>query len=1101
MEKNNYSESKKDSNHHLTISLPMIDALATGADLEKIQSLNFTELEGKDFKFTKISNLECVPNLAELNLSYNSIDKLDNIRHLKSQKVFNIAENFIKDLTQVQYLTSLVILNVNGNQIDYIPECLGSLEVLETLKISRNKLKDEHAISNLIYIPKLSHLTLVSNPITKIDNYRDTITRFLKRLKYLDNKKITGFETKSEDMMISENSAFNFDKSLLTSERGSKDNSFLQENSNVKYKKKNRTIQENSQSPVKSSTILGKEEHHMNDVIERNSTYSHKKYLTKQMKANKANFSNTKDDYLNFNEMDGTVYIDRKESDLNTSQEKLDVIREQCKSQKKELRETLDEQNSLEKDYSIRATDKLKEESVNLSVGSKNFVSKEISRLKHLIEKTKVLFISEKEKNDRDDNLRQEVVDELEKTEKELLQKIDLNQSQMVNYEHNENVDETDRQVLKSRHLELLENLDYVKKHKGFIQNKRRQEELWKVKLDELENQLQTMNNFNLFNNDMSRFMEKCNMLKDEIGFEYGDEEEENKNITDPLSCCEMLYSLAEKLEEYKNSLESNSKKQEIESTEMNKYMSEIEDLREEKDAIRAERDHLFNEVNTLRSAQEKLKEAIQKEDFELAKLKSLKASSVFAYENSPYGRLGTSGTTNQDFIVELSKQPGHKTTSRQSNMSRDRKISNHNDILTSHNIDQIYGDNILIVNNDTFGVINKGEVTTSHENTEDYKGNSNNITDYQINNLSKNNKADKNFQNSPIKNGDFNTHIMEEQLQELSIKNNVLQESLRAKETRQKSLEAMIEQFEVDIKDLENKKVELKNLDRDLQLRKCEVQNVEQSMEEMKNEMISLADQLSELEQEALQREIEVSKHKQELKELESRIAEKSTVSKRCNELENMYKNKTEQYKDLTDELILKQRELGKVEKLLSENTESYKKTMNQNKEYYENLTEKVKNLEQELAELDIRIPKMRVEDENLTKIVVSLRKEINDKQKLLQGINDNLKYAQEQVDDLKKVISNLQDIQNIQKSEMKRIQDDNDELIFRNKTQKKEEIDLKIDFETYSKMRDNLTRQKDELLVLMALSGKKLAKEEITRINCLVNAHHELKVSSNRL
>ena len=154
MEKDNHSDPQKESNNEITITLPMIDNLAKGNDLEEIHSLNFTELEAKDFKFTKISNLECLPNLAELNLSYNEIDKIDGIKNLKSLKVFNIAENLIRDISPVMHLTSLVILNVNGNQIDFVPECLGSLEVLETLKISRNKLKDEHAIANLIYIPK-----------------------------------------------------------------------------------------------------------------------------------------------------------------------------------------------------------------------------------------------------------------------------------------------------------------------------------------------------------------------------------------------------------------------------------------------------------------------------------------------------------------------------------------------------------------------------------------------------------------------------------------------------------------------------------------------------------------------------------------------------------------------------------------------------------------------------------------------------------------------------------------------------------------------------------------------------------------------------------
>ena len=59
-----------------TIALSMIDELANGQDLNNVDSLNFTQLAKRSFKFSSISNLECVPNLTDLNLSYNSISSL-----------------------------------------------------------------------------------------------------------------------------------------------------------------------------------------------------------------------------------------------------------------------------------------------------------------------------------------------------------------------------------------------------------------------------------------------------------------------------------------------------------------------------------------------------------------------------------------------------------------------------------------------------------------------------------------------------------------------------------------------------------------------------------------------------------------------------------------------------------------------------------------------------------------------------------------------------------------------------------------------------------------------------------------------------------------
>jgi Leucine-rich repeat (LRR) protein len=161
-----------------TITVSMIDELSKGQDLNTIDALNFTLLAKRSYKFTSIANLDCVPNLSELNLSYNSISNLQNLSGLKCLKTLNIAENLISDLKPIFYNTSLTILNINGNLIEFIPEEIGNLEFLETLKISRNRLGSEDSISNLIYTPRLTHLTLVGNPLTKIENYRDVVTKF-----------------------------------------------------------------------------------------------------------------------------------------------------------------------------------------------------------------------------------------------------------------------------------------------------------------------------------------------------------------------------------------------------------------------------------------------------------------------------------------------------------------------------------------------------------------------------------------------------------------------------------------------------------------------------------------------------------------------------------------------------------------------------------------------------------------------------------------------------------------------------------------------------------------------------------------------------------
>jgi hypothetical protein len=122
--------------------------------------------------------------------------------------------------------------------------------------------------------------------------------------------------------------------------------------------------------------------------------------------------------------------------------------------------------------------------------------------------------------------------------------------------------------------------------------------------------------------------MDKCNHLKREMGLgSSGDWPDE---INDPMVCCEMLYGLAEQLEQYKLNIEAQDsspkgpKPFNIESSEYQNFVSEIEDLRDEKDAIRLERDGLLGEVKRLARRESVLKDSIQQED---ARLKSLKSS------------------------------------------------------------------------------------------------------------------------------------------------------------------------------------------------------------------------------------------------------------------------------------------------------------------------------------------------------------------------------------------------------------------------------------------------------------------------------------------
>jgi hypothetical protein len=235
--------------------------------------------------------------------------------------------------------------------------------------------------------------------------------------------------------------------------------------------------------------------------------------------------------------------------------------------------------------------------------------------------------------------------------------------------------------------------------------------------------------------------MDKCNQLKTEMGLRgSGDWPDQ---INDPMMCCEMLYGLAEQIEQYKQNIEqqvSNQKAKSfnIESSEYQNFMTEIEELRDEKDAIRLDRDNLINEVKHLTRRQSVVKDSIIHEE---ARLKSLKSSThQFTRDdlkspNNPnrsgYNINSTPGTKGNAAHIKkgslgMTAPRASAQNSRENSISKPRRASTirtviENDILTENNIDQIYNQNILIEHGQdntfgNFGQTNPNTQTGDHD-------------------------------------------------------------------------------------------------------------------------------------------------------------------------------------------------------------------------------------------------------------------------------------------------------------------------------------------------------------------------------------------------
>jgi Leucine-rich repeat (LRR) protein len=135
-------------------------------EFREIQTLDL-HLRNNEGKIRKIDNLQLVPNLRQLNLSYNAITKIEGLDRMVHLVELNLAENSIKTIEGLSSLRSLQKLNLSGNFIERIPESFGNLIRLSHLRIARNRLSTINDIKILSKLRKLTNLRIDENPLMK----------------------------------------------------------------------------------------------------------------------------------------------------------------------------------------------------------------------------------------------------------------------------------------------------------------------------------------------------------------------------------------------------------------------------------------------------------------------------------------------------------------------------------------------------------------------------------------------------------------------------------------------------------------------------------------------------------------------------------------------------------------------------------------------------------------------------------------------------------------------------------------------------------------------------------------------------------------------
>lgn len=161
------------------------------SELPRLTTLDLHLRGKKKAKLRRIEGLSQVPNLLQLNLSYNVITKIEGLDRLVNLVELNLAENFISRIEGIEHLKCLERLNLSGNKIKRIPESISSLTSLVHFRIARNLLEELTDVRFLGKSTNLRYLRLDDNPIMQDENATSFIIFHIQHLISLNGTEIS----------------------------------------------------------------------------------------------------------------------------------------------------------------------------------------------------------------------------------------------------------------------------------------------------------------------------------------------------------------------------------------------------------------------------------------------------------------------------------------------------------------------------------------------------------------------------------------------------------------------------------------------------------------------------------------------------------------------------------------------------------------------------------------------------------------------------------------------------------------------------------------------------------------------------------------------
>ena len=172
--------------------------------------LNLLSADFSHNHIADLSHVGRVKSLLNLNLDHNEISNIYGLDGCSSLKQLSLNNNKISEITNLDQL-SLHVLHLNNNKISKISglEEFGKLQtlhlannnirslrglqgkmVLSELRLEGNDIIDLLEIKQLQNLPLLRRLTLMSNPLTSLPDYRSHLLFYLNHLSHLDEIKI-----------------------------------------------------------------------------------------------------------------------------------------------------------------------------------------------------------------------------------------------------------------------------------------------------------------------------------------------------------------------------------------------------------------------------------------------------------------------------------------------------------------------------------------------------------------------------------------------------------------------------------------------------------------------------------------------------------------------------------------------------------------------------------------------------------------------------------------------------------------------------------------------------------------------------------------------